>query len=943
MRAPDHVPSPDISLPDAPVLVASARDAVLLSSDGTIEALSHGDAALRVDAGLVPILCHRLATARRLGIDSFPALDVLELFAFVRPANFALSTPRGLAMAMKQPPPSTPAREALSLIEITRLLLTELAQTHSFAERRDMIDLAAAMERGGWSWGPWVLQALDHGRVKSSPADAAPSGHVSGFEVWRRLPEIAEHEPPPPPGQIGVSPIEATRRLAELLGKDAEVRAPQADYAAALSAAFQPPPALAAPTVILAEAGTGVGKTLGYIAPASLWAEKNDGTVWLSTFTRNLQHQLDSELDRLYPDPVEKSLRAVVRKGRENYLCLLNLEEAVRGLISLGPGGRVSDAVALGLITRWAGATRNGDLIGGDFPGWLVHLLGTRRSLSLADRRGECIHAACPHYNKCFIERTIRRAARTKLVVANHALTLISATRGEDGQLPTRIVFDEGHHLFDAADSAFSAALSGIEAAELRRWLLGAEGGRGRARGLKRRAEDLAAGNTAAEVALSNALDSARALPGDGWIKRLADDAPRGPTEVFLAHIRTQVYARVADRDGPYGLEAPTTDPVDGLLEAATALDLALARLEEPLTQLRTAIAARLTGSEAGEIDVATRIRIEAVVRGLSHRALAPIAAWRSMLKSLRSETPPEFVDWCAVDRIEGRDIDIGLYRHWRDPMQPFAQAIEAGVHGGVITSATLADRTGRVDEDWIAAEARTGTRHLARPALLVRVPSPFDYPRQTRVLIVKNIDGKDPGQMAAAYRALFEASHGGGLGLFTAISRLREVQARIAAPLEAANIPLYAQHVDGVDTATLIDIFRAEEDACLLGTDAVRDGVDVPGRSLRLVVFDRVPWPRPDILYKARAEVFPGGKAAYADMLTRLRLRQAFGRLIRRTTDRGVFVLLDSRLPSRLTTAFPEGVAISRLGLAEAVTAVREFFVHERAPHETSSIEDKT
>ena len=70
---------------------------------------------------------------------------------------------------------------------------------------------------------------------------------------------------------------------------------------------------------------------------------------------------------------------------------------------------------------------------------------------------------------------------------------------------------------------------------------------------------------------------------------------------------------------------------------------------------------------------------------------------------------------------------------------------------------------------------------------------------------------------------------------------------------LEEAGLPLYAQHVDGLDTGTLVDIFRAEEDACLLGTDAVRDGVDVPGRCLRLIVFDRVPWPRPDILHRAR------------------------------------------------------------------------------------------
>ena len=83
---------------------------------------------------------------------------------------------------------------------------------------------------------------------------------------------------------------------------------------------------------MLAEAGTGTGKTLGYVAPASVWSERNEGTVWLSTFTRNLQRQLDQELDRLHPDPDDKKRRVVIRKGRENYLCLLNYEEAVNRL-----------------------------------------------------------------------------------------------------------------------------------------------------------------------------------------------------------------------------------------------------------------------------------------------------------------------------------------------------------------------------------------------------------------------------------------------------------------------------------------------------------------------------------------------------------------------------------------------------------------------------------
>ena len=106
-----------------------------------------------------------------------------------------------------------------------------------------------------------------------------------------------------------------------------------------------------------------------------------------------------------------------------------------------------------------------------------------------------------------------------------------------------------------------------------------------------------------------------------------------------------------------------------------------------------------------------------------------------------------------------------------------------------------------------------------------------------------------------------------------------------IAAGLEAAGLPLYAQHVDALDPGTLVDLFREEENASLLGTDAMRDGVDVPGRSLRLVVFDRVPWPRPDILHKARTKGL--GIAKYNDVIVRLRLAQAFGRLIRRAEDR--------------------------------------------------------
>jgi len=219
----------------------------------------------------------------------------------------------------------------------------------------------------------------------------------------------------------------------------------------------------------------------------------------------------------------------------------------------------------------------------------------------------------------------------------------------------------------------------------------------------------------------------------------------------------------------------------------------------------------------------------------------------------------------------------------------------------------------------------------MPAPPIRARVPSPFDYARQTRCLVVTDVRKDDLDQVAAAYRELFLASGGGGLGLFTAISRLKAVRERILAPLDDAGIELLSQHVDPVDVGTLIDIFRAEEDACLLGTDAVRDGVDVPGRSLRLIVFDRVPWPRPDILHKARRADF--GSRGYDDMLTRLKLRQAFGRLIRRSGDQGMFVLLDPMMPSRLYGAFPDGVDIRRVGLKEAVEETKLFLRPEAVP----------
>ena len=134
----------------------------------------------------------------------------------------------------------------------------------------------------------------------------------------------------------------------------------------------------------------------------------------------------------------------------------------------------------------------------------------------------------------------------------------------------------------------------------------------------------------------------------------------------------------------------------------------------------------------------------------------------------------------------------------------------------------------------------------------------------------------------------------------------------------------------DPIDTGTLVDIFRDDPHASLLGTDALRDGVDVPGRSLRCVVLEAVPWPRPDILHQARRAASEHG-GRYDDRIIRARLAQAFGRLIRGKEDHGHFVVLSAAFPSRLLTAFPEGTAVHRLSLEEALERVRNGRIGER------------
>ncbi|MBE7636465.1 ATP-dependent DNA helicase [Sneathiella sp. P13V-1] len=914
----------EIRLPEAPVLVVYGSHVTWLTSDGEIVEESVNEAIPKI-GDVPPLVIHRLATARKMGLNPFTAFDILELFAFTCPAKSCLPTARGIAQALGLDEPDSLEDQAFRLYEVVNLLLdrlTRLPADHRKAASR----IAMTMGQAGWNWAPYVLAALGVAEGK---------GPYGGLDIWKDLPEWPDFAPDPPPDDEPVSDQEARVRLQEILHEGAEARPQQADFSAAASHAFTPREQEDCPRLVLAEAGTGTGKTLGYIAPASVWAEKNGTAVWISTYTKNLQRQIDEELDRLYPDPAIKRQKAVVRKGRENYVCLLNYEEALQGGAAMA-----GDRIILGMIARWLSATRDGDM-GGDLPGWLFELAGHGRINRLADRRGECIYSACSHYKKCFIEKSTRKARKADIVIANHALVMINAaSRPDDPNLPKRHVFDEGHHLFDAADSAFSVHLTGLEGAELRRWISGSDTARkGRMRGLEKRISDLLGDNEEGQAHLQDAINASFCLPKDGWMKRLEDGLPNGPMETFLHLIKGQVRARSGAPDSPYSIECAATEFVDGVEEAALKLEKALADLATPLMKLAKTLVKRLD-EDAEELDTATRQRIEAAVQGLSRRTATMISPWIDILKNLNEPTPDAFVDWLGLERVGGRDFDLGYYRSWVDPTKPFSEVMLKPSHGVLIASATLRDQI-EEDDDWTSADMRTGASHLVLPPKRTHLTSPFDFKNRTRVIVVTDVRRDHMKEVSSAYRELFLAAGGGGIGLFTAIWRLREVHKNIADSMSENGIDLYAQHMDAMDTATLVDIFREEENSVLLGTDAVRDGVDVPGRSLRLMVFDRVPWPRPDLKHKARKAAFGGSR--YDDMLTRLKLKQAYGRLLRRDTDYGVFVMLDSMMPSRLATAFPPGVEIERVGLKDAISLTRNFLAEKEQEEAKISLDIKS
>lgn len=887
-----------VSLPPYPALHASHSGIWISGTDGSTQAISKGEAIGRVSE-TPHILLNAPLMGQRLGYPDLSGLDLLELFAFMYPARFVVPTPAGLAKTLDLAKPEEEAAVGRLYREAAGKMLDGLT-ADDWTEKEGAWSSAQALHRLRW---PWAGELSERLRKPGEP------------ERWlfSKLVEWEEEAPRPAPKSVVLDDVRTLEKLNTLTGEGSEERLGQKSYATAVAEIFNPRRIKGAPNMLLAEAGTGIGKTLGYLAPASLWSATAGGTVWISTFTKALQRQLDRETRRIYPDEQTFRKKVVIRKGRENYLCLLNLEDALQG----GFTGRA--AILAHLVARWAAYSKDGDMIGGDLPGWLTTLFRRNGTTALTDRRGECVYAGCPHYRKCFIEKSSRASQQADIVIANHALVMVNAARGREKQnAPTRLIFDEGHHLFDAADSMFAARLSGQEAIEIRRWVIGPESrNRGRRRGLAARLADVASYDEEGSRAIESARHAAEALPGEAWLTRLSEREPFGPVEALLAEVRNMVFARDESQsaDAGYGLETELNDVEGPLIDAVANAAEAIDALLRPLVHLGQRME-HLIEEGPDWMDAPARARMEGALSSLSWRC-DTLSGWLALLSRIGGPADPDFVDWLMIDRFEGREYDIGICRHWLDPTIPVTETVTKQAHGVMVTSATL-----RGGGDWETARARSGAVHLAHAPMEFEVPSPFNYPAQSKVIIVTDVKRGDMPALAGAYAQLIEASGGGTLGLFTAIRRLRTVYARIADRMARSGLPIYAQHVDPIDTGTLVDIFRDDPKASLLGTDALRDGVDVPGNSLRLVVMESVPWPRPDILHRARK--LAGGGSAYDDRIIRARLAQAFGRIIRRADDRGHFVILSSAFPSRLFSAFPDGTPIERMPLNDAIAEIK-------------------
>lgn len=631
----------------------------------------------------------------------------------------------------------------------------------------------------------------------------------------------------------------------------------------------------------LLEAGTGVGKSLGYLVPALRWAAASGERTVVSTNTITLQEQLvGKDLPFLAKALTDQRVAFALLKGWRNYLCLQRLEQAQ----AQGPALFEDDVASdLGMLEAWAEQTTDGSLADLAVP--------PRAEVwdEVAAESDLCTRLRCPHFDRCFVFKARRAAATADVIVVNHHLLMAdlavrrASQRWDDAAvLPAykRLIVDEGHHLEDAAAEHLGQSVSrrGLERlfARLERR------GKGLLPALERA---LAVGIDALSVA-SLDLVRARLFPSLG--------AARMRTVVLY-----ELLARWVEEQRESQIRLTDRFDEDPIWTAGlgAALDDLLAEIDLLGDGLRL-VRDRLESDERRAEELAPLLN---EVRGVTRRLQSSGDALRVALRADAGGAPR--VRW--LER-RGSDGNIGATAVPLDLAPVLREDLFRRVETAVVTSATLT--VGEDGFDFLATRLGLADDDALTP-VTASLPSPFDYPTQAVLAIpsdfpLPNIEG--PAHLQRTVEAAAELvamAEGGVFVLFTSHRDVKEGARLLRERGVAAAHPLLVHGESPRDE--LLRRFREHGDAVLVGTASFWEGVDVPGRALRGLVLAKIPFRVPtEPMTAAQCEAIEaeGGDpfAEYMIPHAALRLKQGFGRLIRTATDHGVVLIGDPRVVTK-------------------------------------------
>jgi ATP-dependent DNA helicase DinG len=649
---------------------------------------------------------------------------------------------------------------------------------------------------------------------------------------------------------------------------DFEARTGQAEMAAAVTRVFEEG------GVLLAEAGTGTGKTLAYLVPAILNRER----VLISTGTKNLQEQIYFKDIPALREALGIAFTATYMKGRANYLCVHKLDQLTDG------AGPAAHDVFLPIIREWSGRTDTGDRAElQDLPEDLAFWQEVSATAET------CLGTDCPRYDDCFVTRMRQRAAASDVVIVNHHLLCADAAVrqsafGEVIPAFNRAIIDEAHQLEDVATQYFGFNVSTYRLEELARDVerLVATGG----------IEDRSAKDEIAKA-----------------VERLRDHARAFFTELAFAHRRD---GRVKNEERVRATReslGQTSDAAASLTGALDIVESTLALLRPVRTKADTAGEDRALGGGRlpGDRDDGEKYQEDAAT--LARRAGQLRDDLRFLLRG-DDDSYVYFVEFRGRGTfLRASPIDVSTIVH---------DLLLDRMHATVLTSATLT-----VDGRFDYIRTRLGVGAAAE----IRLASEFDF-RQQAILYLppKMPDPRSENFAVAASREVIEIlkrTRGRAFVLFTSYATMRSVQAMAEMALD---YPIFAQ--GSAPRSQLLNQFRATPHAVLFATSSFWQGVDVVGEALSCVIVDKIPFASPgDPITAARIEQIRarGGDpfGEYQVPLAILALQQGLGRLIRHRRDRGVLAVLDPRLRTmgygrRFVASLPPAPIVHDLGSLE-------------------------